>query len=96
MAGRLRGTPKTGGRRAGTPNKRTVALRSAADSAAEMIEAALGEDGFTGDAHALLVSVYKDRRRPIELRMEAAKAALSFEKPRLAAVEMKEVDESKT
>ena len=93
MAGRVKGTPKTGGRKAGTPNKRTVALRMATDLAAEKIEAALGDDAFTGDAHALLVSVYKDPRQPIGLRMEAAKAAIGYEKPRLAAIEMKEVDD---
>ena len=93
MAGRLRGTPKTGGRKAGTPNKRTLALRSATDSLAERIVAALGEDGFKGDAHALLVAVYKDGRQPIELRMQAAKAALPVEKPRLAAIETKFVDD---
>ena len=57
MAGRLRGTPKAGGRKAGTPNKRTIALRMAIAAAAEQISAAFGPEIFEGDAHALLMSV---------------------------------------
>jgi hypothetical protein len=93
MAGRRTGTPKTGGRKAGTPNKRTVALRTATATAAEQISAALGSEVFHGDAHALLMTVYKDPKQPIGLRMEAAKAALPYEKPRLASIENKIVDE---
>jgi hypothetical protein len=93
MAGRRTGTPKTGGRKAGTPNKRTVALRTATATAAEQISATLGSEVFHGDAHALLMTVYKDLKQPIGLRMEAAKAALPYEKPRLASIENKIVDE---
>src|SRR5580658_9840968 len=93
MAGRRTGTPKTGGRKAGTPNKRTVALRTATATAAEQISATLGSEVFDGDAHALLMTVYKDLNQPIGLRMEAAKAALPYEKPRLASIENKIVDE---
>ena len=93
MAGRRTGTPKTGGRKAGTPNKRTVALRTATATAAEQISATLGSEVFHGDAHALLMTVYKDLNQPIGLRMEAAKAALPYEKPRRASIENKIVDE---
>jgi hypothetical protein len=93
MAGRRTGTPKTGGRKAGTLNKRTVALRTATATAAEQISATLGLEVFHGDAHALLMTVYKDLNQPIGLRMEAAKAALPYEKPRLASIENKIVDE---
>jgi hypothetical protein len=93
MAGRRTGTPKTGGRKAGTPNKRTVALRTATATAAEQISATLGSEVFHGDAHALLMTVYKDLKQPIGLRMEAAKAALPYEKPRHASIENKIVDE---
>ena len=96
MAGRRTGTPKTGGRRAGTPNKRTVALRTATATAAKQISATLGSEVFHGDAHALLMTVYKDLKQPIGLRMEAAKAALPYEKPRLASIENKVVDEFDT
>ncbi len=93
MAGRRTGTPKTGGRKAGTPNKRTVALWTATATAAEQISATLGSEVFHGDAHALLMTVYKDLKQPIGLRMEAATAALPYEKPRLASIENKIVDE---
>ena len=39
------------------------------------------------------MTVYKDLKQPIGLRMEAAKAALPYEKPRLASIENKGVDE---
>jgi hypothetical protein len=61
--------------------------------AAEQISATLGSEVFHGDAHALLMTVYKDLKQPIGLRMEAAKAALPYEKPRLASIENKVVDE---
>jgi hypothetical protein len=93
MAGRPKGTPKTGGRKAGTPNKRTVAVQMAAAAAAERIGTVLGPDAFEGGAHALLMSVYKDPNQSIGLRLDAAKAALPFEKPRLAAIETKFVDD---
>jgi hypothetical protein len=82
-----------GGRKAGTPNKRTVALQNATAAAAEQINATLGREGFEGDAHTLLMSVYKDPNQPIGLRMEAAKAALPYEKQRLASIETKAVSE---
>jgi hypothetical protein len=49
-----------------------------------------------GDAHALLMTVYKDLKQPIGLRMEPAKAALPYEKPVLASIENKIVDEFDT
>jgi hypothetical protein len=65
-------------------------------TAAEQISAALGSEVFDGDAHALLMTVYKDLNQPIGLRTEAAKAALPYEKPRLASIENKIVDEFET
>jgi hypothetical protein len=93
MAGRLKGTPKTGGRKVGTPNKRSTALQAVAAAAAEKIETTLGPNAFDGDAHALLMAVYKDERYPIGVRIDAAKAALPYEKPKLASIETKVVDE---
>jgi hypothetical protein len=54
-------------------------LRTATATAAERISATLGSEVFHGDAHALLMTVYKDLKLPIGLRMEAAKAALPYE-----------------
>ena len=45
MAGRPKGTPKTGGRKKGTPNKISSALKEAILEAAEQ---AGGEDGIVG------------------------------------------------
>jgi hypothetical protein len=42
-------------------------------------------EGFKGDAHALLVAVYRDTSLPLPIRLDAAKAAVKFEKPVLAA-----------
>jgi hypothetical protein len=42
---------------------------------------------FEGDAHAYLTSVYKDPSKPENVRIDAAKAAIRYEKPALAPVE---------
>ena len=80
---------RRGGRQRGTKNKLTIARERALADAADKITGALGADGFDGDAHALLMAIYKDMAQPIELRVQAAKAAIGYEKPRLAAVEGK-------
>lgn len=69
---------KTGGRQKGTPNKKTIAKREALEQAS----AALG--WFEGDAHALLIALYKDPKIPPDIRLDAAKAAVRFEKPTMA------------
>lgn len=78
--GRPRGRPK------GAKNKRTAQRNAAMEAAAEQIEAAI-PGAFEGDAHALLMIIYKDPRQDLSVRLDAAKAAIAFEKPRLAAVE---------
>ena len=54
----------------------------------------LGAGAFDGDAHSLLIAIYKDMSHPIELRLEAAKAAIRFEKPALAALDARGTIES--
>jgi hypothetical protein len=78
---------RRGGRKRGAKNKRTLAREQAQAETAVKIAAALGADAFDGDAHAFLMAVYKNPARPLELRLDAAKAAISFEKPRLASVD---------
>jgi hypothetical protein len=78
--GQPRGRPK------GARNKRTKAREAAVKRVAKMIEAAIPE-AFQGDGHALLMSVYKDPSIDLAVRIECAKAALPFEKPRLSPVE---------
>ncbi|MGO8842074.1 MAG: hypothetical protein ACLQF1_13375 [Methyloceanibacter sp.] len=66
-----------------------MALECAQAETAVKITDALGAQAFTGDAHALLMGVYKDHTQPIELCVQAAKAAIGYEKPRLTAVDAK-------
>ena len=77
---------KTGGRRAGTPNNRTkqreIVVREAVSRLDEQIV-----EVFQGDAHALLMLVYKDPSHPIDVRIDAAKAAIRFEKPALGSTQ---------
>src|SRR5215212_2446517 len=83
---------RRGGRKAGTPNKRTIEREQAArDTIAQVTQAMQAAElgPFEGDAHALLVTVYKDTRLPIDLRVDAAKAAIRYEKPKLAQVQAK-------
>jgi hypothetical protein len=55
-------------------------------AAATLIENAI-EGAFEGDAHALLIAVYKNPEMPMTLRVDSAKAAIGYEKPRLNASE---------
>jgi hypothetical protein len=82
---------KTGGRKKGSRNKKTVLLE---EKGREALAEVLGVDAFDGDAHSLLVAIYKDESRPVELRLEAAKAAIRFEKPALAALDARGTIES--
>lgn len=77
---------RRGGRSKGTPNKRTEKREQAMQEAAEKISAALGAP-FEGDAHALLMTLYKDTAQPLDIRLDAAKAAIGYEKPRLSSVD---------
>ena len=79
-------TRRPRGRPSGAKNKRTEAVeakaRKAAATLAEQIPGC-----FEGDSHALLMAVYKDPENALPIRVDAAKAALAYEKPRLSAVE---------
>lgn len=77
--GRPRGRPK------GAKNKRTREREAAMTATADKVKASI-KGAFDGDAHALLMSIYKDPKCSIELRIDAAKAALRVEKPSLSAV----------
>jgi hypothetical protein len=79
-----RGGARSGaGRKKGRKNARTVEREQHMHQAAQLIEQALGDTAFAGDAHDLLMAVYKDTSHRIELRIDAAKAAIGYEKPRL-------------
>lgn len=76
---------RRGGRRRGTPNKRTLEGLRAAQEAAKKIEQVI-DGSFKGDGHALLMAIYKDPGYPLHVRIDAAKAAIVYERPRLAAI----------
>lgn len=78
------GNPR--GRPPGARNRRTEAVVAASEEMARAIEDALPE-AFTGDAHALLMAVYKDMTKDLQVRVDAAKAAIRYEKPALSSVE---------
>ena len=80
---------KTGGRVAGSLNKRTLELQDAMKTTAEKIKEVLGEGTFEGDGHAMLMAVYKSPDMPINIRIDAAKAAIGYEKPKLSSGNLK-------
>ena len=80
------------GRQPGTKNKRTVEREAMAQAAAAAVEAVI-PGAFAGDAHAFLIAVYKDPGQPMEIRLDAAKAAVRYEKPALAAVDVTSLGE---
>lgn len=83
--GKRTGNPR--GRPRGAKNQHTVEREEAiAQAAAETVQA-LGLTAFEGDAHALLMLVYKDTEQPLDLRLDAAKAAIGYEKPKLSSVD---------
>jgi hypothetical protein len=64
----------------------TVARREQLAKVAEELEEVI-PGAFEGDSHALLMAVYKDTRNDMAMRLDAAKAAIGYEKPRLASIE---------
>jgi hypothetical protein len=77
---------RRGGRTAGVPNKRSDDFQAAIQEKAKKLEA-LVPGAFEGDAHALLMAVYKDPDHEWSLRVDAAKAAIRYEKPALSSVD---------
>lgn len=78
------------GRKKGQPNKRTAAARKATEDAIQKaVESGAIPQAFEGDAHAFMALVYKDTSLDLAVRLEAAKAAAPYEKPRLASLEQK-------
>jgi hypothetical protein len=59
---------KTGGRLKGSKNKRTLERERATQQAIGQISAAV-PGAFEGDAHALLMAVYKDPHQPWQVRI---------------------------
>jgi hypothetical protein len=78
--------PKVAQRPADEGNKRTAERETAMKELAAQIGKAVGS-AFEGDALAYLMSIYKDPSKPENLRIDAAKAAIRYERPALAPVE---------
>jgi hypothetical protein len=72
------------GRPKGSIDKR---VRWALDAGREAIRSVLGPDAFDGNALALFQVVYRDPAQPLELRIEAAKAAIPYESAPLQVME---------
>src|SRR5690349_19431351 len=81
------GTRPGAGRPTGAKSKRTKALAAARVEKAQVLEKATGAK-FKGDAWELVVTIYKDNKLDMQLRLDAAKAAIRFERPALSTVEM--------
>jgi hypothetical protein len=81
------------GRPKGSKNKRTRELEAKIAETAERIAAAI-PGAFGGDAHALLMATYKDVALDLDVRLEAAKAAISYEKPRLQSTTLRGDEDS--
>src|SRR5262245_13538295 len=77
------GQAKTGGRKAGTPNKKTAALKQAVVEAVGALS-----DAFEGDSYAFLATVYKNQALPLGVRLDAAKTAIAYERARLSQIAM--------
>lgn len=83
--GEKTGRPR--GRPPGAKNKRTQEREQATQEAAKMIAETIGDGAFEGDAHAFLVSIYKNPANELPVRIDAAKAAVRYEKPALSSVD---------
>jgi len=75
MVGRKKGTPKTGGRKAGTRNKKTAELIKAVESG-----------GITPLDYML--SILRDENKTESVRLQAAKDAAPYVHQKLQSIEM--------
>src|SRR5687768_1062449 len=79
-------TPRTGrprGRPKGARNKRTAEeLATAEARAAEALGISRAQEVFTGDAHALLMTIYKDTSLDLHVRREQRSGLRSPHLPR--------------
>lgn len=80
-------TGKPRGRPAGAKNRRTAAREAKMAEVSGIISETV-ENAFEGDSHALLMAVYKNPAHDWDVRIDAAKAAIGYEKPRLGAVQL--------
>ena len=85
----MRGGARPGaGRKKGSRSKATVERERAVAEMTVKLQEAL-PNVFTGNAHQLLMAVYKNEDLPLPTRIDAAKAAISHETPKLGSIEHK-------
>ncbi|WP_156629642.1 hypothetical protein [Methylobacterium sp. Leaf85] len=84
VGGRRPGAGRPKGAKSKITREREEAMHRAAQTIAAVIPGA-----FDGDAHALLMAVYRDPTREWALRVQAASKAIQYEKPALSSVEAK-------
>lgn len=80
------GARPNAGRKPGSKSDKTVERLKKVEQVMKAVDDALPES-FKGDAHAFLITVYKNTANPIKDRLAAATAAIGYEKPKLAAIE---------
>jgi hypothetical protein len=80
---------RRGGRQRGTKNRRTLERERALAEASDKIANVLGDNAFDGDSLALMQAIYRDVTQPTPLRLDAAKSAIPFERPRLSSIDAK-------
>lgn len=73
------------GRKKGQKASRTIEREQRMREVAKVLESTL-PNAFKGEAHDLLMAIYKDQDLPLPLRLNAAVAAIGYEKPKLQAV----------
>lgn len=77
-------TGRPRGRPPGAKNKLTEQRAAAVEQMKSIIGEAI-PDAFDGDAHAFLMAIYRDPSQDLKDRIDAAKSAIRYEKPALAA-----------
>lgn len=91
----MRGGARPGsGRKKGSKNTSTIKREESLKLAVELVTT-MTPNCFEGDSHALLMAVYKNQDLPLATRLDAAKAAICFEKPRLGSTNLS-VDDKRT
>src|SRR5690349_14974734 len=82
------------GRKPGGKNRRTVEIEKAMQAVVAEFEAQ-HPNLFAGDGVTLLQTVYKNPDVPWDVRVDAAKAAAPFERPKLVAAAVRDVTPDK-
>jgi len=80
---------KTGGRKPGAKNKKTLQLEALMQSAQTKMQELIGDEAFDGNALAFLATIYKNGKLPLDIRLDAAGKAARFESAVLAPVDGK-------